>query len=163
MGRSDVPHSDPAEAAFAAIGGVARTVKRLETQQIGFATKLGAASAEVNPVTTLFQDIPGCSVTFVVNSPSSLVLLWGAIDVEITAATTDYVRGAIRRADDAALVNGHTSLPGTGRTTLNLLEIVTGLAAGSHTWKLSVLKHVNNGTVIARTQASRLTALLIDR
>jgi hypothetical protein len=130
----------------------------------GGITQASAACTSGLTLTTSGVDVPGCSITLPVAGSNAFYTAWYTFDIQYTAAGVStgvgwlYLDGT--QIGNAAILDGGGTLAPRG-TVGN--QWSAPVAAGSHTWKLQALKTAAPATIVANSQHSVLTVLLVDR
>lgn len=129
----------------------------------GFASVHTAISGADLTLTTSGQDIPGCSVTFTVSGTNGIVLLIGTIGWAVSVAAAGNLLGDLFLDGSAT---GLQEILDSSATTFGFRSItqhwvVTGLSAGSHTYKLQAHKDAAGATAKA-VGGSKLSAIVFD-
>lgn len=136
-----------------------------------------AATGDLNPIGTSYQDIPGCSRTFSVSNSTAVALVDGVYWYEATSNSTNpsdtavgalTVDGTVWVPPEQTLVGESTSVfrpgatPSAGANGTYPQHWRVPLTVGSHTLKLQAKRSGTIGTWRVRALHSTLKILVLD-
>lgn len=122
----------------------------------------GPSSADLNPITTVLQDIVGATLTIPnISTPGAHAHIVGTIDYNCGTAGVGAVLGVLL-VDGVANPQQILMPNSVGRGTYSQSWGLTGLGAGSHTLQLQCRKTVNAGVANTFSPHSKLTGIYTD-